>query len=200
MNLTELLTTARSRNSLTQLKHQYGEEATREAWSQLSEDDRARIRRICQPTPATDPMVIEVQVKIPYYRLWLKYVTGFNEKVHCARCLKGKFSKALPMPTENKPNTYKGILTEHEAPYLYLCGVTRKYSENLHIAFQWKGRSTVEYESERVRVVITNAEQLPISPIHEPLELDDKFTTCRNFQFGWHNFGITKEAIGKARG
>jgi hypothetical protein len=188
MNLPELLTTARSRNSLTQLKYQYGEEATREAWSQLSEDDRNRIRRICEPTPTIDPIVLEVRVKIPYYRLWLKYVTGFNEKVHCARCLKGPFSKVLPMPTEKTPNTYKGILNEHESEYLYLylCGVTRKYSENLHIAFQWKGRSTIEYEDKRARVVITNAEQLHIPPIHEPLELDDKFTTCRNFQFGWH--------------
>ena len=41
------------------------------------------------------------------------------------------------------------------APFFYLCGVTSRYAENLHIAFAPDPDSTIRYEDAHIAVVIT---------------------------------------------
>lgn len=132
-------------------------------------------------------MRIRVEVKSNrYLYLWIKYVIGFDIAKHCAKCLLGKYSKLIPYRSQTSGRVYEGVLNEHEAPYLYLCGVTPIHSENLHIAFQFSAGETIDYEDENIQVRITDAKRLPIPPTMKNFPLS--FNTCRNFQFGYHYF------------
>ena len=129
-----------------------------------------------------------IEVKTGKYRyLWLKYVTGFDIREHCARCLIGKYSKMIKFRSQGPGAVFEGELNEHEAPYLYLCGVTGKWANNLHIAFQYCAWDKVEYEDDNIKVVLDHASRLPIEPV-KGLSLPSAYTTCRNFQFGYHYF------------
>lgn len=124
--------------------------------------------------------------------LWAKYVTGFNPKQHCARCLAGKYSKLLRLPQTGYigPILVDGNLDEHESPWIYLCGVTRKWEWNLHIAGRAQPGASVTYEDERISVRIHDFEQIPIVASQAP-PAEKEFATCRNWQFGWCAFPET---------
>jgi hypothetical protein len=42
----------------------------------------------------------------------------------------------------------------------------------------------IEFEDGNVRVQVAGMKRLLIPPVN--LDLPESFTTCRNFQFGWH--------------
>lgn len=132
-------------------------------------------------------MHIQLLIKSNAYRiLWLKYVTGFDVSKHCARCLIGKYSKLLPYGFgRNIAGTvYEGELNEHEAPYLYLCGVTSRYACNLHVAFSHCPGEVVSFEDDNIRLTIHDAVQYQIREI-PGLVMPREFTSCRNYQFGY---------------
>lgn len=141
-------------------------------------------------------MHIELTVQSDAYRyLWLKSVQGFNPAVHCARCLKGNYAPLLPFRADRKIPaglSASADLDAMAAPYFYLCGVTSRYAENLHIAFAPDAASTIRYADTHIVVVITGARQLPILPLSQDViaaqKLDKSFWSCRNYQFGWHTF------------
>lgn len=144
--------------------------------------------------PLTGPMYLVVTIKrTRYLYLWLKYVTGFDISNHCATCLEGHYSKLLPYRRRLEPGQrFEGLLNEHQAPYVYLCGVTPSYPENLHIPMRYKQGHTVEYEDANIVVKALHAERLSIEPVDLPLP--SAFTTCRNFQFGYHAFPVLPDA------
>jgi hypothetical protein len=139
-------------------------------------------------------MHIELTVKTGAYRyLWLKQVHGFDPAVHCAKCLKGLYVPLLPFRPDRKIPT--GLHAEADldlaaAPFFYLCGVTGRWSENLHIAFRHSPGRVIEVEDDHICVRITDAERLAILPLPNDARaaLTKLFWSCRNYQFGWRAF------------
>lgn len=116
--------------------------------------------------------------------LWAKYVSGLNEAVHCARCLVGPYSKVVKLGI----GTGEHILdTPFNAwDYFYLCGVTRHWNTNLHLAARPSpGRVATVTSYNGVTFGIPDFEAIPIQPLPAGFRgYDAKFTTCRNWQFG----------------
>lgn len=131
------------------------------------------------------PTILHIEQNRLFKYLWLKYVTGVNLNVHCARCLEGFYSK------EVSPNlgVKKHIsLDEHEASYFYLCGVSSpyKWENNYHLAFRYKEGERVEVNENGIYIVIEDAERIPIVKqdfyVH-PKGSFREYNTCRNWQF-----------------
>ena len=142
-------------------------------------------------------MHIELTVKTNAYRyLWLKHVRGFDPAVHCARCLKGSYANLLPYRADRAIPA--GLQAAAEiapdlAPYHYLCGVTSRWADNLHLVFQRQPGSRIEFEDPRIAVLITDAVQVPIRALPDEVAagLTKEFWSCRNYQFGWQAFALS---------
>jgi len=120
--------------------------------------------------------------------LWLKYVEGFDLSVHCARCLRGKYSARVNAGTIR---AYELRLNEAEARYFYLCGVTSPYcwNDNLHVAFRFKPGAVLTFNEKGTRIIIRNAERIEIKR-QESYALsehgnDPAYNTCRNWRFAY---------------
>lgn len=117
--------------------------------------------------------------------LWLMYVTGFDERYHCQACLKGRKSCRFKYDQAaiSLPAHMSFLLDEFPAPFVYLCGVTAEYAENLHVAMRWNPAHCIDYRDDRIAVSVSDAERMPILPVDadKPVE----FLRCRNFQFGY---------------
>jgi len=147
-----------------------------------------------------------------YLFLWAKYVTGFDWRWHCCRCLKGTLSKRVPMRKTLGLSGYRGLLLhcpmdERQAfDYIYLCGVTNSYAENLHLALRVKPGGMVTYEDSHIAVTVANAIAVPIQPIIGT-DLPHEYASCRNYQFGWNAYpnslpqdGIERYIFGRISG
>lgn len=139
------------------------------------------------PRPTTAPVVptIELVAHRLYKYFWLKYVYGVALDNHCARCLKGPFSRHL----WGGSRTAQGTLDEYRPPRAYyLCGVTTEgWSTNLHLAFRAApGREVVRDDAD-IRVRITDAEIIPIAADWidwgHPRAPESAYNTCRNWWF-----------------
>ena len=128
--------------------------------------------------------------------LWLKSVHGFNPRVHCEECLKGKLQGIIP--TDGGRKRPAGLRIEGDidvsSPYVYLCAVVppaKGIEENVHLLCQPDPDSTVEYENEHLSVTMTGLRRLEIEPLppHARAHFTDElFWRCRNFQAGWMLF------------
>ncbi len=120
--------------------------------------------------------------------LWMKTVTGFLPRHHCARCLKGEYHPEFG-PTMDV-NARLGAVEYSEGTLLYICGVSSPYRwpQNLHLA----GRVTAGAQA---GTTVWTGDQLTVSGL-ERIPFDDRaarrrfpergedYLTCRNFQFG----------------
>lgn len=127
--------------------------------------------------------------------LWLKYVTDFDLSVHCARCLIGQYSRIFPF-RGRVTEMYNEPLEEHTAKWLYLCGVSNRYENNLHIAFEEAEGETLFYDDGKTIVEIEGARQIPIVQL-ESYPLEEKgnlkeYNTCRNWRFAYQMTHGTK--------
>ena len=97
--------------------------------------------------------------------LWLMYVTGFDERHHCQACLKGNKSRRFKYnrSTITVPAEFSFPLDEFPARFVYLCGVTARYEDNLHIAMKPSPTHQLDYGDGRIKVSVSNAERVPIS-------------------------------------
>jgi hypothetical protein len=124
--------------------------------------------------------------------LWLKYVSGFQQGVHCARCLVGPYSERV---TRTMLKGFAVRLDEHEKfDCLYLCGVSYKgYEHNLHLAMEPAPGSVAEVTAFNGDIFrVQNARALPIpAPGPEWRILPSTFTSCRNWRFGLSRYGPT---------
>lgn len=130
---------------------------------------------------------VHIQLKTASFRfLWFKYVSGFDPRHHCAPCLKGRFSEVINFSTSRGRGPYSISFTadEQDAPYLYLCGVTSRYEDNLHLPVSPSLGRHFLYEDDRILAHFENAEFAPIRPPSLPAFLPESFSRCRNFQFG----------------
>jgi len=117
--------------------------------------------------------------------LWLMYVTGFNERHHCQACLKGKKPRRFKYDrnTIEIPAHVSFVLDEFAAPFVYLCGVTPQYEDNLHIAMRRNPSHRIDYRDHRIAVSVSHAQRLPIIPVDADKPV--AFLRCRVFQFGY---------------
>lgn len=119
--------------------------------------------------------------------LWLKTVDGFNPSVHCAQCLKGRYSKIFGVKMRTNVNLSESF---KEGQLLYFCGVSRRYdwNNNLHLAgkvTEGAESKVIAYTSDILKV--KNLELIPIDAKFAESKYSSKaksFLTCRNFQFG----------------
>ena len=146
---------------------------------------------------SNETMSITLTVKRDYQVLWLKHVRGFDVGVHCAKCLRGAYNPLLAYRGKYQGQTLTTEIDPTTAPYFYLCGVTGRWADNLHIAWIHQPGSVIEYEEARIQIRITDAERIPILPLPEVViqeqKLPREFHTCRNYQFGWHTFPEQRE-------
>lgn len=127
-------------------------------------------------------VVIEkLAVKRKYRYFWLKFVTGIDLNVHCARCLAGSYSKSVNANQQE----FAGICLP-ASPFYYLCGV-RNYVDNIHVAFRESPGSLIQLDDELLTLTIRNAERVMfddsfIDPNHPKAGIK-AYNTCRNWQF-----------------
>lgn len=127
--------------------------------------------------------------------IWIKYVTGFNPKYHCQKCLKGPLSQKFKYKRNiySYPIEFEVYLNEYRSPYIYICGVTNDYNKNIHIAFKPVMNSEFEFENERIYLKVIHGFRLEIKNLNLPFP--EEFTSCRNFQFGYQYFTIKNYGI-----
>jgi len=129
-------------------------------------------------------IVIHAELKTGRYRyLWLKRVRGFDPSRHCARCLIGDYDRAIRFGSKYVPGfSFTAEIPPDAAPFVYLCGVTSRWADNLHVAILPAAGAAFEYEDANIRVAVVGAERLAIPMVDLPLP--EAFATCRNYQFG----------------
>jgi len=139
-------------------------------------------------------MTIEVRggkALVGYAYWWVKGVTGFDPRQHCAKCLPGPFlvnwQRPFPMNQEIELRAVGTIRA------VYICGVADSgYRHNFHapIVPDPNGRELVLPMVKGQQLIIQGAHLLEIPPLPDGfLGKDRSFTTCRNFQFGVQYFG-----------
>ncbi len=140
----------------------------------------------------TPTIKVTVKQERAFKFLWLKYVRGFNPQHHCARCLNGNYSSLFRYSKGYvPPQAIEDVLDEFDAPWFYLCGVTKKWEWNVHVAGKYEAGTITNYSDERIDVEILDFRQLPINASKTPVA-PKEFATCRNWQFGWTAFPETQ--------
>lgn len=130
----------------------------------------------------------------PYRYFWLKYVDGFDAKVHCARCLIGNYSGLVnwrnPRLNEMLTKGVSGSMNEFQSEFVYLCGVdSRGYAYNLHLPMRTSPGEVVVYENDTIQVEAHGFSRVEIHKVPGAKdEVPWQFETCRNWQFGWEYF------------
>lgn len=120
--------------------------------------------------------------------LWGKYVTGINLEVHCAKSLKGNYSKKI---VKNKSTRENIKLDEYNSNIFYLCGVSKpyKWNENFHLALRYKPGNNITIERNGLYLEIENAEEIPIvfdiDKCNHENKYKEEYSSCRNWQFAY---------------
>lgn len=149
---------------------------------------------------------IEVSVSSPrggrvegFKYWWAKYVTGFNQALHCGGCLRGTYSQRWKRGMSLGSYVFDEV---DRFDYVYLCGVRAAayakgsilpvgYDDNFHLALrpsrEWNATAKT-YNG--VTIVARGAEMIPIRALPEHWSgLPLAMTSCRNFQFGAQAYG-----------
>lgn len=132
-----------------------------------------------------------VEHKLTGFRFfWLKYVNGIDTRHHCALSLKGQLSKRV---NREMGLNRQDFLVEAHLPGkvwrgpLYLCGVSGRWDNNFHLAFEATEDGSGEIRKPTFNgheVIVTGARELAIPALPPDFRgLPPKFTTCRNYQF-----------------
>ena len=132
---------------------------------------------------------IRVELRTSRFRfLWLKHVSGFDERHHCAKGLVGRYAKLFPYNGAKAGSVFEGPLEGPETPFLYLCGVTGRWADNLHVAMAPDPGGAILHHDANCIVRVEGWRRLEIPPLPPEVAagLTKDFTTCRNYQFGHH--------------
>jgi hypothetical protein len=127
---------------------------------------------------------------------WGKWVVGFDDSQHCAKCLVGSYEKMINKELEGGDQL---DLPCSQGAILYLCGVSRpyRYQNNFHLVLE-------ACEGESVRKRLYNGMEFEVQGA-KALSFDGaaakrlfpakgkSFLTCRNFQFAAQHFGKADE-------
>jgi hypothetical protein len=108
-----------------------------------------------------------------YSYFWIKYVTGFDPRYHCAaglKCAPNLKDNGYHWPNGTHQFTpSKHILNKHPFEYIYMCGVARtRWADNLHIPMvQAPGEMIEDVTYLGVPILIQNARRLEIPWIED---------------------------------
>lgn len=157
-----------------------------------------------QTDPQQRPPILYLTVGRPGDRsveglwyFWGMYVRGFDPRVHCKRCFIG--TKCSRVGTRMRMGVELPLFEDDEAPYYYLCGGAGrgyqrqgKWEDNFHLAVRRVDGGLVEAETYNgIPIRLRNAERVEIPDLPDGWEgLSKRYTTCRNFRFGVHAFGM----------
>jgi hypothetical protein len=134
-----------------------------------------------------------------FNQLWAWYVRGFDYRIHCQDCLKGK--RSLRVSRNQTPLGVELVFDETtNFNQLYICGVaagpeTERGVRNLHLA-------VVEAPGEEVEMTtyngytlsVKNAKQLTIPDPPTKIDgLPERHYRCKNFRFGVKYYGYPGE-------
>ena len=126
--------------------------------------------------------------------LWVKYVTGFDGRYHCANGLRGTYHWPLGVPIFT-PSSH--TLNADKYRYIYLCGVAQtRWADNLHLPMEHAlGETISDVTYNGVPIFIQNARRLDIPWIEDGWrDFPRSYTTCRNWQFEVRYFGLDDQA------
>lgn len=142
--------------------------------------------------------IVDFKSVYSYKYLWLKYVTGFNLDVHCARCLLGNYSKKVGVYSLYNGAMHNIELDEYPYRYIYLCGVTIPYrwENNLHLALEYCEGGYVVFDECGVHVEVENAKRIEIKtrPYYaHPKGHLREYNTCRNWRFAYQQIAELSE-------
>lgn len=127
--------------------------------------------------------ITKIDVYEPFKYIWLKSVEEVDLNVHCARCLIGNYDNRINAKIKHLENI------ELKKGTYYLCGVSSPYvwKNNFHLAFCYEKGSFINYSSNGITVMISNARMLPIDKKYIDYSLPQSkniaFCRCRNWQF-----------------
>lgn len=120
--------------------------------------------------------------------LWLKSVTAFDDRVHCARCLIGEYVKGID--TRAKRGTVVDVDNARAGDLFYLCGVSAPYDwkHNAHLALRVDPEALTQLELwNGARLTVVGARRVSFDHRAAHTHYGNRgraFLTCRNFQFG----------------
>ena len=136
------------------------------------------------------PVIEQMKIDKPFKYLWLKYITGIDVSVHCAKTFKGEYSKKVNKePLQENISLDEVDLSKCRYQFYYLCGVSTPYvyQSNVHVAFMYKEGSTVHLNQNGIEIKIKDACQLNITPEDIDKAMKESrlktYYTCRNWQF-----------------
>lgn len=123
---------------------------------------------------------------------WGKWVLGFNDAEHCAKCLVGYYEKSIHKNLEGGDLVH---LECEPGAILYLCGVSRpyRYRSNFHLVIQASEGETARgslYNGMEFEILGAKALSFDGDAAKRLYPAKGKsFLTCRNFQFAAQHFG-----------
>lgn len=136
------------------------------------------------------PVIDYMNIQKPFKYVWLKYITGIDLSVHCAKTFKGVYSKKVTKePMQQEIALDEADLSKCQYQFYYLCGVSTPYvlANNFHLAFVYKKGSMVHYKQNGIDIQIRDACQLQITPQDIDGSMQEaqlkEYYTCRNWQF-----------------
>jgi hypothetical protein len=136
-----------------------------------------------------------------FHYFWGKWVQGFDPTEHCARCLLGDFEKAIS-PAWKTGDELEIACKPGEI--LYVCGVAEPYnwSKNFHLPLRIGQGQFTKQLSNSMLIRVSGATEILFDAL-SARELyprkDHRFLSCRNFQFGAHQFGFVPPPISASR-
>ena len=150
-----------------------------------------------------------------YNYFWIRAVEGFNPKKHCMECIRGGWK----LSGLNKMKLNQSVELRMKRDVGYICGGTSRYArnshpgpqphefpmpggaitytKNLHLPFE-KAPGHVEKVTlvEGQTLTLLNGRRLDFPSLPKGWAgLGDEFTTCRNFQFAVHRFGVSEQTV-----
>lgn len=147
--------------------------------------------------PAVGDPWLHLRVLSETFRyLWLKHVRAFDPEIHCARSLVGDFDQQL-VPFRKQKSSIKVDAPFVPRPgylFAYLCGVAATRDRNVHLALRPRTGIQTLARTEDIFVLVTGWEAVAIEPLPEAVahRLPRNFSTCRNYQFGFHHLPVEK--------
>lgn len=153
----------------------------------------------------TDPIIVrfaalegdgDASMMVPgFNQLWVKYVRGFNAKVHCQNCLRGQ--RSTQVSRAGTPVNTDIVMNETERyDSVYVCGLasgkkSERWFKNLHLPLEHApGESLSKTLYNGFTVEVTNARLLNYDLFPDRwLDLPREHVRCGNFRFGVRRFG-----------
>ncbi|MBE6494024.1 MAG: hypothetical protein E7Z84_05390 [Methanosphaera stadtmanae] len=129
----------------------------------------------------------EIDLNEDFDHLWLKYVTDVDVEHYGEKSLIGKNTKQINKKMFMKRNVE---LDEFDAKYYYLYAESNVFGiPNFDLAFKEKEGSVIDIEENGIKIIISNAERIDITPDaidpKDPHADDNVYKLCKIWHFAY---------------